>query len=164
MENPLSRDKMFRVTIYSKDAVSGTFFDGVHQVDLPDVIKKEDIGKYHIAVEEFLLSNSSTQLGIQRTLVVEADLSQPDTYSTSTKGSSQVLFTMSRATGGTSLSYFHPITNDTYGIPLFDTTILRTKQMRIQLKRADDVLYDNSLNGMGSSSWEMTLAIYPFKP
>jgi hypothetical protein len=133
-------------------------------VDIPDFIKGADIGKYHLAVEEFLLANSSTPLGVTRTLVVEAEISQPDTYSTTTKTNSQVLFTMSRGIGGTSLSYFHPITQDTYGIPLVDINFLRTQRLRIRLKRADDVLYDNSITGMGSSQFEMTLAIYPFEP
>lgn len=164
IEKPLNREQIYRVCIHSKDAISGTFFDGVHQVDLPDFIKSEEIGKYHIAVEEFLLNNSSTQLGVTRTLVVEADISQPDTYSTNTQGNTQVLFTMSRAIGGTALSYYNSITNDTFGIPLVDVSFLRSKQMRVRLKRADGVLYDNTTNGMGSSSWEMTLAIYPFEP
>jgi len=162
--NPLERDPIYRVVIHSKDVVSGTFFDGVHQVDIPDFIKSADIGKYHIAVEGFLLSNSSTQLGITRTLVVEAEISQPDTYSTATNTNSQVLFTMSRGVGGTSLSYYHPISQDTYGIPLIDVNFLRSQRLRIRLKRADDVLYDNSATGMGASSFVMTLAIYPFEP
>lgn len=164
ISNPLERDPIYRVTLYSKDIVSGTFFDGVHQVDLPDFIKSADIGKYHIAVDEFLLNNSSTQLGVTRTLVVEAEIAQPDTYSTATKTNSQVLFTMSRGVGGTSLSYYKQVTQDTYGIPLIDINFLRSQRLRIRLKRADDVLYDNTTNGMGASSYEMTLAIYPFEP
>lgn len=166
IEKPLSRDQIFRVFIHSKDAIRGNVVDGVYQVDLPDFIKSKDIGKYHIAVEEFLLNNSSTFGGLSRTLIVEADISQTDTYSTSTKTNSQVLFTMSRQTGGTSLSYYRkPITNDTIGIPLVDLNFFRNSELRIRLKRIDDVQYDltSTVTGVGGSTFQMTLVIYPFE-
>lgn len=162
IEKPLSREQIYRIVIHSKDAVSGTFFNGVHFIDIPDFIDAS--GEYHIAVEEFMLNNSSAQAGITRTLVVEAEISQPDTYSTATKTNSQVLFTLARLQGGTAISYYKPITTDTFGIPLVDNTLLRSKHLRIVLKRADDVIYDSTTSGMGGSSWEMTLAIYPFSP
>jgi hypothetical protein len=162
ISNPLSREQVYRIVIHSKDAISGTFFNGVHYVNIPDYIDAS--GEYHLAVEEFLLNNSSAQAGITRTLVVEAEISQPDTYSTSTRTNSQVLFTLARLQGGTSISYNKTITTETYGIPLVDNTFLSSKQLRIILKRADDVVYDSTTNGMGGSTWEMTLAIYPFRP
>jgi hypothetical protein len=157
--NPLQRQKVYRIVIYSKDVISGNNKDGVYQIDLPDYI--QDINKYHLAVEDFTIHTQTTTAGVTRTLLVEASVTQPDTYSTSSRTSSRVLLTMSRsATADVAVSYYKPITSKTYGVPLSDLSFLRNKQLRITLRSVDDALQTDAT--LGNTNWVMTLIVYPF--
>lgn len=157
--NPLSRQKVYRIVMYSKDRISGDSRDGVYAVDLPDFI--QDINKYHVAVEDFLIHCELSNTNITRTLLVEASMTQPDTYSTSSRSASRLLLTMSRnTTAQASTSYYKPITSKTYGIPLSDVSFLRSKQMRITFKQVDDTAHTDLT--LGVTNWVMTLIIYPF--
>lgn len=157
--NPLQREKVYRIVIYSKDVISGNNKDGVYQIDLPDYI--QDINKYHLAVEDFTIHTQTSTPGVTRTLIVEASVTQPDTYSSSSRTSSRVLFTMSRsATADVAVSYYKSITSKTYGVPLSDLSFLRNKQLRITLRSADDALQTDAT--LGNTNWVMTLVVYPF--
>lgn len=157
--NPLQREKVYRIVIYSKDVISGNNKDGVYQIDLPDYI--QDINKYHLAVEDFTIHTQTSTAGVTRTLLVEASVAQPDTHSTSSKTNSRVLFTMSRsATADVAVSYYKPITSKTYGIPLTDLSFLRNKQLRVTLRSADDTPQTDAT--LGNTNWVMTLVVYPF--
>jgi hypothetical protein len=160
--NPLNREKVYRMVIYSKDAISGTPIDGVYQVDLPDYI--QDINKYHISVEDFTIMCGLSPVGLPRTLLLDLDVTQPDTYSTSTKTASRTLFTLSRNTAADSAtSYYKKVTSKTYGVPLTDLSFLRNKQSRITLKQVNDTVH--TVNTLGETVfWVMTLIIYPFYP
>jgi hypothetical protein len=159
ISNPLQREKVYRIVIYSKDVSNGDSRDGVYQIDLPDFI--QDINKYHMAVEDFTIHNATSTAGVTRTLIVEGSMTQPDTYSTSSKTSSRILFTMSRsAAADVAVSYYKPITSKTYGVPLSDLSFLRNKQLRITLKSVDDAVHTNTT--LGTTNWVMTLVVYPF--
>lgn len=160
ISNPLHREKVYRIVIYSKDTISGNSKDGVYPIDLPDFI--QDINKYHISVEDFTLFCGLSPAGPQRTVICEMGMTQPDTYSTSSKTASRALFTMSRNTADTSAtSYYKQITSKTYGIPLTDLSFLRSKQVRITLKDVQDTTHTDATLG-NTTNWVMTLVVYPF--
>lgn len=163
LHNPLHRDKVFRVTIYSKDRIAGDVRDGTYQIDLPDFI--QDINKYHIGVEECIMASEPVTAGtngIARTYVVETSINVPDSHSTSTKTNTRVLFQMCKSTpSSNSIAYYYkPITTSTYSIPLVDVNLLRNKQMRINFKKCDDTSHD-STSMPDTSTWSMTLVVYP---
>jgi hypothetical protein len=159
ISNPLNREKVYRIVIYSKDRISGTSRDGVYAVDLPDFI--QDINRYHVAVEDFLIQCELSPTNIGRTLLVEASMTQPDTYSTSSRSASRVLFTISRnTTAQASTSYYKTVTSKTYGIPLADVSFLRSKQLNLTLKQVDDTVHTDLT--LGVTNWVMTLVVYPF--
>jgi hypothetical protein len=164
IKNPMNRDKVFHITIYSKDRTSGDVRDGTYQIDLPDHITEAN--KYHIAVEECILASepvSPGTNGVARTYIMETSMSVPDSHSTSTKTNTRVLCQMCKATSSAnSIGYYYkPITTSTYGIPLIDTSMLRNKQMRITFKKIDDTAHD-ATSMPDNSIWSMTLVIYPF--
>jgi hypothetical protein len=165
LKNPLSRQKVYRVTIYSKDAISGNARDGVYQIDIPDFI--QDINTYHVAVEEALLYTGSADSGTggnSRTYVFESSLVAPDSHSTSTKSNTRVLFQMIRSSSSNAPgSYTKPITSNTFGIPLVDVNFLRNKQLRINIKRSNDTDHDDVTLPLASTGWSLTLIIYPFE-
>lgn len=155
----MHREKVYRIVIFSKDVVSGSAKDGVYNIDLPDFI--QDINKYHLAVEDFTIHTQTSTAGVTRSLIVEGSMTQPDTYSTSSKTASRILCTLSRsATADVAVSYYKPVTSKTYGIPLTDLSFLRSKQLRITLKSVDDVLHTDAT--LGTTNWVMTLVVYPF--
>lgn len=161
--NPLHREKVFRITIYSKDRIAGDVRDGVYAIDLPDFI--QDINKYHIGVEECILASEPTSAGAQgisRTYVVETGIVAPDSHSTSSKSNTRVLFCMCKPTSASnSIGYYYkPITTSTYSIPLVDLSSFRTKQMRINFRRIDDNPHDG-ISMPDASTWVMTLVVYP---
>lgn len=169
----LNRDKIYRITVYSKDAISGNYTDGVYFIDLPDVIQEPN--KYHLAVESFVVSpNSTTQIPAAFT-VEFLDVNQPDTYSTSTRTNSRVACMIcsegnvfwNNTTGSNInrnwVNYQRNISSSTIGIPLMDLSIMRTTQMRIQLKTMADAVMGTGVLGSGAQ-WAMTLVIYPFSP
>lgn len=165
IHNPLHRDKVYRVTIYSKDRTSGDVRDGFYQIDLPDFI--QDVNKYHIGVEECIMASepvSAGTMGMNRTYVVETSINVPDSHSTSTKTNTRVLFQMCKATSTTNSigSYYKYFTNTTYGIPLIDLSLLRNRQMRITFKKIDDTAHD-ATSMPDASAWSMTLIVYPFE-
>lgn len=165
IHNPLHRDKVFRVTIYSKDVLAGgTVRDGFYQIDLPDFI--QDVNKYHIGVEECVLASEPSvpgNNGINRTYVVETSINVPDSHSTSTKTNTRVLFQMAKTnpTANSIGHYIKPITACTYGIPVIDLNMLRNKQMRIIFKKNDDSVHD-ATSMPDNSTWSLTLLVYPF--
>lgn len=164
ISNPLHRDKVFRITIYSKDRIAGNVRDGVYQVDLPDFI--QDINMYHLGVEECVMStepSSAGSNGINRTYIVETSIVVPDSYSTSTRTNTRVLFKMCKSTPSLfALAYYYkPITNTTYSIPIVDINMLRNKEMRITMKKCDDSSHD-TISMPDASTWSMTLVVYPF--
>lgn len=162
----LKADKVFRITIYSKDAISGNLRDGIYQLDLPDCIP--DVGKYHMAVEEAILytgSASSGSGGDARTYVFETSTVIPDSYSTSTKMNTRVLFSMFRTSSANSPNaYYKSITTNTVGIPMNDLSIFRNKQMRIAIKTSADVAHDDTTLPVATSGFSLTLVFYPFSP
>jgi hypothetical protein len=164
LTNPLTSDKVYRVTIYSKDVISGNIRDGVYQIDLPDMIP--DIGKYHIAVEEALIYTASVDGGTggnSRTYVFETSTTVPNSYSTSSKTGSRVLFMAYRTSSSNAPNaYYKPITSRTIGIPVSDLSLLRNKQMRISIKTALDELQSEANFPLATSGWCMTLVVYPF--
>jgi hypothetical protein len=160
IQNPLRREKVYRIVIYSKDVVSGNAKDGIYQIDLPDFI--QDINKYHVSVEDFTLLCGLSPAGVARTVICEMDMTQPDTYSTSSKTASRALFTLSRNTvADSATSYYRQITSKTYGVPLTDLSFLRTKQARVTLKQADDNVHTDISMG-ATTFWVMTIVIHPF--
>lgn len=170
--NPLQRDKVFRLTVYSKDRISGDVRDGVYQIDLPDFIP--DINKYHMAVEECVLASEPSAVGLSnatasgnfnlRTYIVETSIAVPDSFSTSVRTNTRVLFQMCKPTpAANAIAYYYkPITTTTNGIPVIDVNMLRNKHMRITFKRCDDTNHDVDTMP-NTSSWSLTLVIYPFK-
>lgn len=163
MLNPLHREKVFRVNIYSKDVVQGNIRDGIYQVDIPDFI--QDIGKYHVAVEECTLFTSSVAIGAKlRTYVFETSMNITDSYSTSTKTNSAVLFQMRKDSNSADIPahYSKSITTHTYGIPLNDINFLRNKEFRISIKDSLDGAHSETSLPAATSGWSMTLVVYPF--
>jgi hypothetical protein len=159
----LNADKVYRVNIYSKDRVSGSVRDGVFQIDLPETI--QDIGKYHVAVEEFLLAGDPTTGNtLNRTYVVETSMTNPNSYSTSSKTSSRVLFTfVGSSSSGFPRYYSKLITSRTVGVPITDLSTFRNSQMQITFKRVDDTLHTTD-SMPDSATWQLSLVIYPFSP
>lgn len=167
----LHRDKIYRITIFSKDLVSGTYTDGVYFVNLPDSIHEPN--KYHLAVESLVVQPSSTTANVTQFMVEFLDINQPDTYNTSTQTNSRIalmtsldgniLWNGTAAVTRNWCNFNRTITSDTIGIPLMDLNIMRSKQLRIQLKGLNDAVLATSTMG-SSSSWVMTLVIYPFSP
>lgn len=162
--NPLHRDKVFRITIYSKDLISGNVRDGIYQIDLPDFI--QDTNMYHMGVEECVLASEPTVAGnngINRTYVVETSMNVPDSHSTSTKTNTRVLFQMAKTNPAANSigHYIKPITTNTYGIPVIDISMLRNKQVRIIWKKQDDTAHD-ATTMPDNSTWSLTLLVYPF--
>jgi hypothetical protein len=156
----LNRDKIYRITIYSKDVITGNLRDGIYQLDLPDFI--QDVHKYHLAVEEAILFTGSTT---SNTFVFESSVVAPDTYSTSTRTNTRVLFQMVRpVTANAPGSYYRTITSNTIGIPLSDLSMLRNNQLRITIKTAQDTSHDETSLPLASSGWSMTLVVFPFSP
>jgi hypothetical protein len=161
LTNKLTREKHYRLVIYSKDVIAGDEHNGVYEVSVPDHIL--DNNDYHIAVEHFCHNGDvlSATPGL-RVIIPELSVSQPDTYSTSTKTNSTVVCVLPRSAANTPVAFQQSITSKTYGIPLVDTTFLRTKQVRITLKGLNDVIHSDTSLG-NDSIWCMVLVIYPFE-
>ena len=162
MIDALHRDKVYRFTIYSKDATSGNMRDGSYQLDIPDFI--QDINKYHIAVDECTLYTSSViSGGLSRTYVFETSTNITDSYSTSTKTNSRVLCQMTKTNSAdVPANYLKPVTTRTVGIPLVDVNFLRNKEFRVTLKTAADVAHSETTLPAATSGWVMSLLVYPF--
>jgi hypothetical protein len=162
-KQPLNADKVYRVNIFSKDRIAGTVRDGIFQIDLPETIP--DVNKYHIAVEEFILAvDPGTGNILNRTYVVETSMTNPNTYSTSSKTSSRVLFTcVGSSSTGFPRYYSKLITSRTVGVPVTDLSAFRNSQMQITFKRADDALHTTD-SFPDTGVWQMSLVIYPFSP
>lgn len=156
---PCERQRFYRVAIYSKDAVSGTFADGVYSVNLDDI---PEPNSYHIAVES-LVMNYTTTLPRPVPFIVEfLDIVQPDSFNTSSKTNNRILLTgmQSNSFGG----YQNNIFSSSIGVPLSDTSIMRNKQLRIQIKDIDDTT-SGIVTALGAGTkWIMTLLIYKYTP
>jgi hypothetical protein len=153
------RDRFYRVAIFSKDVVSGNWSDGYYAVNIDDIPFPN---KYHLAVESWVMNSATVPTKPVPFLVEFQDINQADTYSTSSKSHSRIalLAQTSASWGGIQNS----INSSTIGIPLNDTNILKSKQLRIMLKALDDTsgtLY--TALGAGTT-WVMTLLLYPFNP
>jgi hypothetical protein len=87
-----------------------------------------------------------------------------DSYSTSTKTNSAVLFQMRKDTNSADIPcyYSKPITTHTYGIPLNDINFLRNKELRISIKNTLDEAHSETTLPAATSGWSMTLVVYPF--
>jgi hypothetical protein len=159
----LNADKVYRVNIFSKDRISGTVRDGVFHIDLPETI--HDVNKYHIAVEEFVLAvDPATGNTLNRTYVVESSMTNPNSYSTSSRTSSRVLFTcVGSSSSGFPRYYSKLITSRTVGVPVTDLSAFRNSQIQITFKRADDTLHTTD-SMPDSAIWQLSLVIYPFSP
>jgi hypothetical protein len=157
----LKREKHYRVVIYSKDVVSGTVHDGLYEVSVPDYIT--DNNEYHIALESFChIGDAVSAVPAQRVIIPTISISQPDTYNTSSKGNNDALCVLPRSTtASVHVVFQQTISSKTYGIPLTDTSFLRSKQVRIVMKSLADTIHTNTT--LGVSNWVMTLVIYPFK-
>lgn len=155
----MNKDRFYRVCIFSKDAVSGTFADGVYAVNLDDI---PEPNAYHIAVES-LVMNYTTNLTKPVPFIIEfLDINQPDSYNTSSKTNNRILLTgmQSNSFGG----YQNNIFSSSIGVPLVDTNIMKNKQLRIQIKDIDDTTTGiTSALGAGTK-WVMTLLIYKYTP
>lgn len=162
----LKDKKVFRLTIYSKDVISGNLRDGLYQLDLPDMI--QDVEAYHIAVEDAVLFTGSTSAGTggdARTFVFETSTVIPDSYSTSAKSNTRVLFQMVKsATTNEPTIYRKQITSNNIGIPVTDLSFFRNKQMRIAIKTALDNAHDDTTLPTASSGFCISLVVYPFLP
>jgi hypothetical protein len=159
----LKADKIYRITLYSKDRISGTVQNGVYVLDVPEVI--QDVNKYHLAVEDFIMASEPTAPGtngINRTYIVETSITMPNTYSTSTKTNSRVLLqTAKDAVANSIVSYQHTINSNSVGIPLTDLTFMRQNQIRLTFKKADDTMHD-ATSMPDTSAFSMTFVIFPY--
>lgn len=164
----LKNDRFYRITIFSKDLVSGSYCDGTYFVDLPTDINSH---KYHLAIENMVVYPSSTSATVSPFMVELLDINQADTYNTSTKTNSRIALSTclegniywngTAAVSRNWCNYQRNITASTIGFPLMDTNIMRSKQLRIQLKALDDTVLTTSVMGT-STAWVLTLLIYPF--
>lgn len=161
LTNPMKRDKFYKVTINSKDVISGTVHDGVYEISVPDYVTND--GDYHIAVESFChIGDAVSAVPAQRVIIPNASISQPDTYSTSSKSVSTALCVLPRSlTASDPVIFQQTVTSKTYGIPLTDASFLRNKQLRITMKSLADTTHTDVT--LGVSNWTMTLVIYQFK-
>lgn len=169
----LNRDKIYRIVLYSKDGLNGSanHTDNVFFVNLPDTIQEPN--KYHMAIESFVVDCQTTSNKPIAFAVEFLDVNQPDTYNTSTANNSRIAAScVMEGTGtwnGTTagfrnwVNYQKNITSDTIGIPLIDTNIMRSKQLRIQLKNAADAALATNVLGT-NTNWIMTIIVYPFSP
>lgn len=158
----LNADKIYRITLYSKDRISGTVQDGVYSLDIPDIIN--DVNKYHLAVEDFIMASEPSTAGtngINRTYVVETSITMPNTYSTSSKTNSRVLFqTAKQPTVNSIVVYQHTINSNSVGVPLTDLTFMRQNQIRLTFKKTDDTMHD-ATSMPNDSAFSMSFVIYP---
>lgn len=156
---PCDRQRFYRVAIYSKDAISGTFADGVYSINLDDI---PEPNTYHIAVES-LVMNYTGNLSKPVPFVIEfLDIVQPDSFNTSSRTNNRILLTgmQSNSFGG----YQNNIFSSSIGVPLSDTSIMRNKQLRIQIKDVDDTTA-GIVTALGAGTkWIMTLLIYKYTP
>jgi hypothetical protein len=161
----LNADKIYRITIYSKDRISGDVRDGVYAIDIPEVI--HDMNKYHFAVEEFLFASepvSGGTNGVNRTYIVETSLTIPNSYSTSSKTNTRVLLQTNKSSSSNFPGfYFKPVTSISVGIPLTDMNFMRNNQLRFTIKKCDDTPHD-STSFPDNSIWSMTMVLYAFSP
>jgi len=161
LTNILKRDKFYRLVIYSKDVISGDEHNGIHEISIPDHVLENNY--YHIACEHFCHNGDDLSATPSlRVIIPELSVSQPDTYSTSTKTNSTVMCVLPRAAANVPVSFHQSITSKTYGIPLVDSTFLRTKQVKITLKGLNDAVHTDASLG-ANSTWCMILVIYPFE-
>lgn len=167
----LNNDKIYRVNIFSKDLIRGTYTDGTYFINLDDIANPN---KYHIAIENMVVvPSNTTSTTITPFLVELLDVNQPDTYSTSVQTNSRIALSTSLEgniywNGTTAVTrnwcnYQRNITTDTVGIPLCDTNILRSQQLRIQLKSLNDAVLATTDMG-NSTAFMMTILVYPFNP
>lgn len=156
---PCERQRFYRVAIYSKDSVSGTFADGIYNIDLDHI---PEPNAYHIAVESMVM-NYTTTLSKPVPFVVEfLDIIQPDSFNTSSKTNNRILLTgmQSSSFGG----YQNNIFSSSIGVPLSDINILKNKQLRIQIKDIDNTT-SGIVTALGAGTkWIMTLLVYKYTP
>lgn len=156
----------YRITIYSKDRLSGDVRNGVYAINMPDSI--QDVGKYHFALEEFVMAAEPTNggtNGINRTYIIETSLPMMNTYSTSTQSTTKVLAQLCKSTpSSNALAYYYkPVFANAYGIPVTDVNFMRNKQISIAFKKVDDTAHD-TVSIPDTANWSMTLVVYPFSP
>ena len=113
--------RFYRVTLHSAHALSGDWKDGIHAVDLPEVM---DDGWWMMAVESFHTAVAATA----PFLVTCPTLPQGNTYSSLTKGAAFTLATVPAAG-----VYSDRVARGTLGLRLPSATFLRSGRLRIQL-------------------------------
>jgi hypothetical protein len=157
----MDRERVYRISIYSKDGLNGatSFQDNIYQIVLDDI---PEPNKYHIMVESWAMKASVTLNSTTPFIVELSDISQPDSYSTSTKTNSRIALIAQTSTSWGGIQ--NNISTNTVGIPLSDTNIMRNKQLRIQVKGLDDSTTTAATNLGSNTTWIMNLVIYPFKP
>ena len=151
------RKKMFKIQIHSNNVLNnipalstGTtpdWRDGFYCIDLPSVI---DGDKYQFAVETFAVNYTTVSSGY----CVHCDIVQPDTYSTATKSTNDII-----CTNAYSNVYFKPIDFNTMGTPLKQS--LRSRTVRIYLTALDNTLFPTATIFGSALVWTMTIAVYP---
>ena len=152
------RERFYRVNIFSKDAISGNWSDGIYQINLDSIQLPNE---YHLAVESWIMSSANNVTKPTPFIVEMQDVSQPDSYTTSSLTNSKVVLV-----GQTSSSWGgiqNNIVSSSIGVPLNDTNILKNRQVRIVLKGIDDTTASLYTALGASSSWFLTLLVYPFR-
>lgn len=150
----------YRIIVNSVDAMQRTvgsgfpeWRDGYYTIDIPDFLPNDQC--WQLGVESFNMSQYVTP-----GLVMHCDsFTQANSYSTSSQGNSNVLFTFM---GG---SFKQNITTRSIGMPINDLTFMRGKIMRFFLTTLDGQPIANigqfSSAGTTGLFWSMSLIVYP---
>lgn len=150
--------KWHKITIYSANAISGAYYDGIYSIDVPDVLDMTQ--QYQICVESFNINRSSANVN-NGYIVSCPQIMQGNTYSTLTQSTNQALLNFNGN------SYTRYIDFSSIGTPILNTGFMRNQQFNIILSTLDGV----PLSAQGASAalayfgggtqWCMTLCVFP---
>lgn len=154
----LDKYKPYRITINSKDLISGTWNNGVYSINLDYI----DIDNAFLSVESLILLPSNSVTSSVPYIIEMPDLIQNNTFSTSAKTNSSIIYEGHALSTGSAFNML--ISSDTIGIPLNDPSFFRNKNIRIVFKNIDDSITGINTSLGASTKWLLNLIIYKYIP
>lgn len=153
----MDKYKPYRITIYSKDLISGQWNDGLYSINLDHI----DIDNAFIGIESLILLPSNNVTSSVPFIIEIPSLIQNNTFSTSTKTNSPIIFQGHALSTGSSFNY--PIASSSIGIPLSDPSFFRNKNIRIVFKNIADSTSGINTSLGSSTSFVLSLVIYKYE-
>ena len=143
----LSKNKAYRLHLYSENRILGSWADPTFYVDLP--ISEIPEIQYQVALESFTTSADTGSTNTPFVMVLGTSLGD-NTYSTLVSGQ-QGIVAHCRLPYPTS-----PVTMSSVGFRISSLAIFKSAMLNVRLQDMDGTLMD-----LAAPTWAATLVIYP---